>query len=71
MAVAEMSHYLRDLLWMNRAQLKASHYEVSPREREDEDRRLERDFGTAEDAAFDEDDRIRRMGEGGKPEDAE
>jgi len=41
------------------------HYETSPREREDEQERDEREFGTTELAAEDEDDRIRRMGEGG------
>jgi hypothetical protein len=41
-----------------------SHYEISPREREDEDRRDMRDFGTAELEQEDQDDRIRRSQEG-------
>lgn len=45
-----------------------SHYEISPREREDEQKRDERDFGTAELEQEDQDDRIRRSQEG-PPED--
>lgn len=48
-----------------------SHYEVSPREREDEAKRDEREFGTAELAAEDEDDRVRRMSGNGPTEEAD
>jgi hypothetical protein len=41
-----------------------SHYEISSREREDEAKRDERDFGTSELEAEDQDDRIRRAQEG-------
>jgi hypothetical protein len=41
-----------------------SHYEISPREREDEAREWEREFGTVEFEQEDLQDRIRRTGEG-------
>jgi hypothetical protein len=45
-----------------------SHYEISPREREDEEAWHEAEFGTVEMAAEDEADRIRRMSEPGPQE---
>jgi hypothetical protein len=46
-----------------------SHYEISPRERDDEAERDERDFGVQEFADEALDDKIRRQGDGGPFED--
>lgn len=48
-----------------------SHYEISPRERDDEDRWHEREFGTQELADEDARDRILRSSSSGPYEDEE
>jgi len=58
----------QNLVDVRNEERRSSHYEISPREREDEDRRHERDLGTGELEAEDQDDRIRRSQEG-PPED--
>ena len=61
------SHYLRDVLWTGRAELKATHYEVSPREREDEKRRDRYEFDVQELADEDARDKVLRGRDMGEP----